>query len=136
MCSTILRWTGTSSRAAAVSAAITAYPSMADRANGGTSIGETRSWPATRQAAAASGTRSVRAIGITAASRRRRASSKEIVEVNGRTSASGFADQGPELGGEKFGDGEPHGGLRARQRHDDAAGDRAGDGAAHHRGGA
>src|SRR5262252_7827353 len=56
-----------------VSAATTAYPSIADRANGGTSIGDTTSAAATRPAAASSGTRSTRVIGRTEASSRRRA---------------------------------------------------------------
>src|SRR4029077_4342116 len=55
----------------------------ADRANGGTSIVETIGAAATRPAAAESGTRSRRAIGRTAASSRRRASSSEMVDVNG-----------------------------------------------------
>ena len=58
---------------------------MAERANGGTSIGEGTSAATTRPAAPAMPTCSVRAIGRTAASSRRRASSSEIVDVKGRT---------------------------------------------------
>src|SRR5205823_12897378 len=47
------------------------------------SIGDTTSAAATRPCASASGTRSTRAVGRTAVSRRRRASSSEIVDVNG-----------------------------------------------------
>src|SRR5437763_7925666 len=72
----------------AVSAATTAYPSIADRANGGTSSGDVTSAAATRPAAAPSRTRSVREIGRTLASSRGRASSREIVEVNGRIIAA------------------------------------------------
>jgi len=69
-----------------VSAAITAYPSIADRAKGGTSIGDATSLAATRPAASSRRTRSVRSIGRMFASRRLRASSSEIVDVNGRIS--------------------------------------------------
>src|SRR6266702_2753135 len=77
-----------------VSAAMTAYPSMADRANGGTSMGELTSAAATRPAAAARLTHSVRAIGAAAASRRRRASTSDIVDVKGRIVFHGPAEAG------------------------------------------
>src|SRR5436305_331323 len=70
--------------ASATSSAMTAYPSIADRANGGTSIGDRTSVAATRPPASSRRTRSVRAIGRRFAARRRRASSSGIVEVNGR----------------------------------------------------
>ena len=57
---------------------------MADRANGGTSIADVTPEATTRPAASASVTRSVRAIGRIAAARRRRASSREMVDVKGR----------------------------------------------------
>jgi hypothetical protein len=79
--------TGVWRDADAVSDAITAYPSIADRANGGTSSWDATSEAATRPAASASPTRSIREIGRTLASSRRRASSSEIVDVNGLIAA-------------------------------------------------
>src|SRR5437764_10174361 len=81
-----------------VSEAITAYPSIADRANGGTSTGEVTAAALNRPDASASGTRSVRAIGRTFAARRRRASSREIVDVNERIVRSAEASRYSSLG--------------------------------------
>ena len=83
MRSSCRRRVGVSRVAAVVSAAMTAYPSIADRANAGTSMDEETSTAAMRPAAASSVTRSVRPIGRTADASRRRASSNEMVEVNG-----------------------------------------------------
>jgi hypothetical protein len=58
---------------------------MADRENGGTGILEKTLTAATSPDASASGTRSVRVIGLTAAFSRARASTSEMMEVNGRT---------------------------------------------------
>src|SRR5437763_15820712 len=106
---------------------------MAERANGGTSIVDATSRATTRPAASSSRTRSVRAIGTTAASRRRRASSRAIVEANGRTtSARGLAHEVAQFRNQELFHRESDGGLRSRQRDDDAAGDKAGAGAAQH----
>src|SRR3954451_6802582 len=124
--------------APSVSAAITAYPSIADRANGGTSIGEVTSAAATRPPASSSGTRSMRAIGRTDASNRRRASSSEIVEVKGliatrRVSLARLLHEMSELRDQQPLHREPHRRFRSGQRDDDVPGGDAGAGAAHHR---
>src|SRR5258707_7870723 len=118
---------------------------MAARANGGTSIGDETSAAATRPAARWSGTRSVRSIGRTAAASRRRASSREIVDVNGRTtripnpdartplSSRGLLHEMPELWQQQPAHCEPHCRLGSRQRYDDFAVRHAGACAAHHR---
>src|SRR5688572_13425632 len=87
MRSTMRRRAGVVGDAPSVSAAITAYPSIADRAKGGTSMRETTSALAIRPLASARLTHSVRAIGRMAPASRWRASSREIVEVKGRIEA-------------------------------------------------
>src|SRR5262245_2947399 len=139
MRSTRRRRAGALFDAPVVSAATTAYPSIADRANGGTSIGDTTSAAATRAAAASSGTCSIRAIGRTAASRRRRASSRVIVDVNGLIGSRSpvrLLHHVSELRDDEPFHRRTDGGLRSRQRDDDAARGEACTGAAHHRGSA
>src|SRR5205823_821247 len=78
---------------------------------------------ATRPAASPSGTRSVRAIGTTAACSARRASSSEITDVNGRisgifASSRGLTNEMPELGNQQLLERQPHCRLRSGQRDD------------------
>src|SRR3954469_18959224 len=132
---------------------------MADRENGGTSMCEVISSAATRPPASSSRTRSVRVIGRTAASRRRRASSSEIVATKGRTRAGALSlsmtarrpetndalrpsasprcllHQVAEFRNQQTLHGQADRGLRSGQRDDDVSGGDAGTGAAHHRGG-
>src|SRR5581483_666160 len=124
---------GVSRVAAATSAARTAYPSIAERANGGTSIAENTSDATTRPPASISATRCVRSIGRTFACRRRRASSSEIVEANGRILLARLLDQMSELRQQQALHGEAHRLLRPWQADDDASGGEPGAGAAHHR---
>src|SRR5262249_25341391 len=109
---------------------------MAERENGGTSIGETTSNEATRPAAASSGTRSVRSIGRTAASRRLLASSSEIVDANGRMLPAGLLHHVTEFRDHEPPHRQPDRRLRPGERDDDAPCREAGGSAAHHRGGA
>src|SRR5712692_9382466 len=98
MRSTMRSRTGDRGVAPAVSAATTAYPSIADLANGGTSMLDVTSHATTRPAASANRTRSVLASGRIAAARRRRASSSEMVDVKGRKLSIRLPDQVAELG--------------------------------------
>src|SRR2546425_10644717 len=84
MRSTMRSRAGAERDAADVSRDATAYPSIAARANGGTSYADVTSRTLTRPVASPSGRRSVREIGATASFKMRRASSSGIVEVNGR----------------------------------------------------
>src|SRR5262252_662246 len=122
-----------------VSAATTAYPSIADRANGGTSIGDTTSAAATRPAAASSGTRSTRVIGRTEASSRRRASSSVIVDANGLIGVRSpvrLLHHVSELRDDEPFHRQTDSRLGSRQRDDDAARRKTGACPAHHRCGA
>src|SRR5439155_16943841 len=134
MCSTTRIRTGAPRLAAAVSAAISAYPSIAERAKGGTSMGDATAPAATRPAASPIGARSIREIGTTASASRWRASSSEMVEVNGRiTSPRRLAHEMAQLGHEQFLERQPDGRLRSRQRDDDSTSDETGAGTAQHR---
>src|ERR1700680_2095681 len=114
---------------------------MAARANAGTSIAEIASAATTRPMLSEMWICSVRVMGRTSPSSRRRASSRDIVEVKGRIRTVRLSPalfrrllhEMSELGDHQFFHREPHGSRGSGQRHDDAAGDEAGAGARHHR---
>src|SRR5690606_18072094 len=97
-----------------------AYPSIADRVNAGTSTGARTSAAATRPIASRMAIRSMRSMGLAAAIVRASASSKGITCVNrsGRTLLLQFPRQVPDLRDDEFGHRKANGGFGSGQDED------------------